>query len=129
MSVVGEILYCFVIACIKLSILLLYWHIFPLSTFRYLVSAMMAVVMGWALSGAFASGFQCTPFAYAYDPESYPDGHCINLGLQNLVSGIINVVTDFAIIGMVIPLVWKLQISRRKKWFVTIAFAAGSRYV
>lgn len=90
---------------------------------------MVAVVAGWAVSGAFAAIFQCMPISYAWDIEMLSEGSCINLGLQTLISGIINVITDFVIVGMVIPLVWKLQISRQKKWFVTVMFAAGSRCV
>lgn len=127
MSVIGEFLYVFTIACIKFSVLSLYATIFPQRKFHYCVWAMAAFIGAWALSGAFTALFQCTPFSHAYDPASSPDGFCINFGLQNLVSGIVNVITDFIIVGMVVPLVWKLQISRQKKWLVVVTFIIGSR--
>ena len=52
-------------------------------------------------------------------------GHCINYSDVVLALGIITVATDFLILALPIPLVWRIQISRRKKWLITFNFMLG----
>ncbi|KAI8628967.1 hypothetical protein F5Y19DRAFT_464918 [Xylariaceae sp. FL1651] len=124
LSIVGEAFYVLAMAFIKFSVLALYSKIFPIRKFRYWVWSVTIFVAGWAISGAFVAIFQCTPIDYVWRPDV--PGSCVNLGLQNIISGVINVFTDVFIVAMVIPLVWNLHIAEHKKWLLIVTFAVGS---
>ncbi|KAI1416809.1 hypothetical protein F5Y13DRAFT_204156 [Hypoxylon sp. FL1857] len=123
-SIIGEAGYVLAIACIKFSLLSLYYHIFAIRSFHCLIWGIAVFLAGWAISGTFVAIFQCTPISYVWEPER--GGFCINFGLQNLISGIINVITDIFLVVMVIPLVWKLHIAKQKKWLVLSTFVVAS---
>ncbi|KAI0378947.1 hypothetical protein F5Y04DRAFT_290669 [Hypomontagnella monticulosa] len=123
-SILGDIGYVLAVAFIKFSVLSLYYHIFPIRRFHYLVWGITVFLAAWAISGTFVAIFQCTPISYVWEPES--GGFCIDFGLQNLILGILNVITDCLLVGMVIPLVWKLQVSKQKRWLLLCTFAIAS---
>ncbi|KAI0180162.1 hypothetical protein GGR52DRAFT_230252 [Hypoxylon sp. FL1284] len=126
-SIIGAVGYVLAVACIKSSLLSLYYLICPIRWFHYLIWGVAAFLAGWAISAAFVTIFQCTPIPYGWMPEL--GGLCIDYGLQNLISGITNVATDIFLVVMVIPLVWKLHIAKQKKWLVLNTFAIASRYI
>ncbi|KAI1215083.1 uncharacterized protein F4807DRAFT_466395 [Annulohypoxylon truncatum] len=121
--ILDENTYCYAMAFIKLSILSLYANIFPSRRFRYFLWAVAVFVIAWALSIANVAIFQCRPIAYGWDPTI--EGSCLNYGLVVLVSGIINIITDFTILCMPIPLIWRLHATRQKKVELSIIFALG----
>ncbi|KAI0489562.1 hypothetical protein F4859DRAFT_157058 [Xylaria cf. heliscus] len=110
-------------AFIKLSILSLYGNIFSSKRFHYALWIVATVVSTWALSIATVGIFQCWPIAYGWG--GIPDGYCFNYGLVVLVAGVVNIITDFTILGMPIPFIWKLHTTRQKKWELTFTFALG----
>ncbi|KAF2965286.1 hypothetical protein GQX73_g8295 [Xylaria multiplex] len=124
LNIADENTYCYAMAFIKLSILSLYGNIFSSKRFHYVLWTVAAIVCTWAISIATVAIFQCTPIAFGWDP-TIPGGFCINYGLVVLVAGVINIITDFTILGMPIPLIWRLNISKQKKRELTITFALG----
>ncbi|KAL8628661.1 hypothetical protein Q9189_005609, partial [Teloschistes chrysophthalmus] len=52
-------------------------------------------------------------------------GHCNNPAAWFIASGIFNVVSDFAILILPIPCIWKLQLPKKKKVMVSAVFATG----
>ncbi|KAI2633170.1 hypothetical protein GGS26DRAFT_590766 [Hypomontagnella submonticulosa] len=123
-SIIGDVGYVLTIAFIKFSVLSLYNNIFPIRRFHYLVWSLAIFLAAWTFSGTFVAIFQCTPISYVWEPER--GGFCINFGLQNLILGILNVITDAFLVAMVIPLVWKLQVSKQKRWLLLCTFAIAS---
>ncbi|KAI8631140.1 hypothetical protein F5Y19DRAFT_425215 [Xylariaceae sp. FL1651] len=123
LGLVSELVYFNVIAFLKLSILSFYGHIFPQRPFHYWLWGVATLVAAWDISFTFATIFQCYPISYAWDTNQ--PGYCINYGNSQLASGVINIITDFLILAMPIPLVWKLNISKHKKRQVTLTFAIG----
>lgn len=109
---------------LKFSILSLYGSIFPSRTFRLYLWAVAIFILGWTLTASLGAFLQCVPIAKAYDGSL--DGYCIHFGQLTLVVGICNVITDFVIIALPIPLVLKLNTSAEKKRVITATFAAGS---
>lgn len=55
-------------------------------------------------------------------------GYCISYGALLLVCTISNIITDFIILLMPIPLILKLQTSRQKKRLIVFTFGMGGRY-
>ncbi|KAI1436713.1 hypothetical protein GGR50DRAFT_185938 [Xylaria sp. CBS 124048] len=125
LNIADENTYCYSMAFLKLSILSLYSNIFPYRWFHFAVWVIAAIVSSWAIAFGTAAIFQCWPIPYGWDP-TIPGGFCIDYGLVVLVAGVINIITDFIILAMPIPVIWKLQASRQSKWELTFMFALGS---
>ena len=121
---VASIFYCACIACIKASILYLYRRIFPQKWFRNALIATGSFNLMWFIAAFFGTIFQCVPISLLWDLET--PGYCINYHDGVLAFGGITVATDFLILVLPIPLVWRIQISRRKKWLITFTFMLGS---
>ncbi|RYP41490.1 hypothetical protein DL767_000995 [Monosporascus sp. MG133] len=124
LSLLGETIYFYSMAFIKLSILSLYARIFPSRRFRWYLWGIAAFMVAWALQGSFVTVFQCTPIEYGWNRE-LPGGRCINYGLSVLISGIANIITDFVILCAPIPLVLRLQVTPQKKRLLIFTFALG----
>ncbi|KAH6605229.1 integral membrane [Trichoderma cornu-damae] len=127
-NIINENLYCVCMAFLKFSILSLYHSIFPQKRFHYCLAAVAVFMVLWAVTCAFVAIFQCTPIAYGWDP-TIAGGFCINYGALVLVAGILNIITDFVILAMPIPLVLKLNLSPQRKRMVILTFAMGGRQV
>ena len=108
---------------LKFSILSLYGTIFQSRTFRYYLWGVGIFIGGWAITSALGAILQCVPIAKAYDKSL--NGYCIHYGELSLVVGICNVVTDFVIIILPIPIVMKMHVSAKKKGMIITIFAAG----
>ncbi|KAI0108737.1 hypothetical protein F4776DRAFT_643591 [Hypoxylon sp. NC0597] len=124
LNIADEHTYAYTMAFIKLSILRLYGSIFVSQRFNYCLWVIAAVMIAWAISCGLASVLQCMPISHTWDPLMREDS-CINYGVSLLVSGVINIVTDFAILAIPIPMVLRLQISKQKKWLLIFTFAMG----
>ena len=118
-----ECFYCAAILCTKLSILCLYNRIFPQRWFRVASIVLAAFISSWALAAVFVSIFQCIPVSSQWDPKI--SGHCVNYGSSVRATGIINIITDFILLGLPMPLVWRIKTSTTKKWQLTITFVLG----
>ena len=68
---------------------------------------------------------QCYPRMRIWAPLTTP-GHCINTSAAYLSSGVFNVITDFAILFLPMPSLWKLQMPKHKKILTIAIFATGS---
>lgn len=112
------------ISFIKYSILAQYHRIFPSKQFHKVLYLVGAIVTSWALSAFFASIFNCYPVRRSWD-TTVP-GHCIDYGKVTLIIGIFNIFIDFAMLAAPMPLLWNLQMSTRRKVFLSGAFVAGS---
>lgn len=119
-----EMIYFPAVALPKLSILSLYFRIFPNEVFRAMTLTIAAiVVLNW-LAFVLASTFQCSPVAYQWD-KSIEGGHCFDILLFYRMVNVPNIVTDIAMLILPMPMVWKLHTSRLRKFGLTICFLAG----
>lgn len=123
-----EVLYNPAIACVKISMLLLYNRIFPDQKFRYGLIAIGSFVIVYSTIVSFTAIFQCRPTAAAWDP--YIEGaKCIDFGKEAIVFSIINAITDVVIVVLPMPLLWRMQMEWRRKVQVMAMFATSSVYV
>ncbi|KAI1490019.1 hypothetical protein F5X96DRAFT_679383 [Biscogniauxia mediterranea] len=123
-SILTECFYFPSMLFIKLSILSLYASIFPVKRFHWWLKAVAVFMGAWALQGVFVTIFQCVPVEYGWNRE-IPGGYCINYGASTIVTIVCNILTDFVVLLMPIPLVSKLQVSRQKKRLIMLTFALG----
>ncbi|KAI1763486.1 hypothetical protein GGR53DRAFT_467259 [Hypoxylon sp. FL1150] len=110
---------------IKFSILRFYGSIFTSRAFHYSLWGVAILVGGLTVATPIVTVIQCVPIEFGWD-KTVTGGYCIDYGLMVLVVCIINIVTDFVILVMPIPLVRQLHVSRRRKDMLTITFAMGS---
>lgn len=66
----------------------------------------------------------CTPFAYNWDKKNI-DGHCVNLVAFFRWNGICNLLLDFLVLVLPIPMVWRLKIASRQKLELSGIFLLG----
>ncbi|KAI2463957.1 hypothetical protein F4781DRAFT_95366 [Annulohypoxylon bovei var. microspora] len=120
----SEVIYSVVIVTIKWSILAFYQRIFPQTWFRWALLGVAVFMGAWMFTTVFAISFQCIPIEYNWD-TTIKGGHCINIGQLALVTSILNVITDVAILVLPLPLVWKLNVSRQRRWGLVLLFGLG----
>ncbi|KAK0618505.1 hypothetical protein B0T17DRAFT_656595 [Bombardia bombarda] len=127
-SIIGEAAYGLSMGFMKLSILSLYGSIFvERPAFRWCLWGMALFITAWTLTSALGAFLQCIPITRAYDPTV--GGYCIHYGKLSLVVAVCNVITDFIIATMPIPIVMKIRMSHKKKVTIITIFAAGSTAV
>ncbi|CAJ2506924.1 Uu.00g081100.m01.CDS01 [Anthostomella pinea] len=109
---------------VKVGILLFYWRVFHTKGFRIGAMAVGALSAGIFLSNFFSFLLQCTPVSKFWDHEV--EGTCIDQNTFYLASAIINVLGDVAVLGLPLPVVWKLHTSKSKKWSLSFLFLLGA---
>lgn len=107
----------------KAAILIFYRRIFPQKWLHITIWVMLAVDVSYNLASMFATIMQCLPVEHQWD-TSVP-ATCIKYFAVVIYSGVFSVVTDFIILGMPIPLIYTLQISKIKKQELMVVFSWG----
>lgn len=67
--------------------------------------------------------FQCTPIPRMWD-HTLP-GHCFNMPVLYNLGATYNIASDLVILVLPMPIVWRLQMPRSKKYAVTGIFLMG----
>ena len=109
---------------VKLSVLLLYKRIFPL-TWSLWVCAFLSV--GYAVTVSVTISVACRPTSYFWSQWVDPaGGKClINLTTFYLWNAFANMLTDIIILCVPLPIIWKLQMPRKQKLAISGIFLLG----
>lgn len=67
----------------------------------------------------------CRPIQYYWD-KLIPGGHCETFGHGFTITAVINLLLDISVIVLPAPIVWKLQMARRRKVAVSLVFSLGA---
>lgn len=111
----------------KLSILTQYSRIFVLHSFRTVNIAMMIAVVVYSCWTVFSAIFACSPiqFFWQMDTTMFPNGKCLNRLAVWYTNAALNIVSDIIIAAMPLPLLKSLNIPKRSKIALMIAFGLG----
>lgn len=111
-------------AAVKLSLLLLLRRIFASSRpFRATTTAFAAVLVVWCLTVVFFQVFSCAPVHSFWD---FADRRsCIDTTKFYNGVAISNILFDFILLALPLPMIWQLQMSIRKKIQVSFIFILG----
>ncbi|KAF4120644.1 hypothetical protein GMORB2_2647 [Geosmithia morbida] len=120
---VAEILYAWNLGWTKLSLLLMYYRIFRVSYFKKMAWAVGAFVMAWVVCVTFLFIFICVPVQKLWYPEL--PGRCIDQVGTWISNAASTLFTDLIILCLPIPQIWRLQLSKREKIGLTMAFGLG----
>lgn len=102
--------------------LLQYRRIFPTKKFQLANWLTMAVVVAYTIWTVFSSIFSCTPVRAFWTHEK---STCLNQFAVWFTNAAINILTDFAIILLPIPVIQKLNLGKRQKIGLISIFAVG----
>lgn len=108
---------------IKISIVCFYRRIFSVPYFNNFSIALSCLMAAWAAGIFFACAGQCRPLS-AYWDKSIP-GHCFDPVLFFIVNQIFNIVMDFILLLIPIPIIWRLHRAWQEKLELTAVFAVG----
>jgi hypothetical protein len=117
-------MYKVVITFNKMSLLLFYLRVFPQQKFRLLCYAGLAFVGCSGFVYIIATIFQCTPIHHYWDRTIF-GGHCILSAPFWISYATVNIITDFYILCLPMPLLWKLTLSNKNKLGIMGCFALG----
>ncbi|KAF2737892.1 hypothetical protein EJ04DRAFT_460651 [Polyplosphaeria fusca] len=117
------VLYPLSVCFIKLSILAFYCRVFPMRWLKHTALALGTFIVAATLTKVMGDIFQCLPVDSAWNPT--PNKKCINFVSLVIVSGVLNIVTDFIILALPVPVLWRLKVTRVKKWELIGVFLAG----
>lgn len=111
----------------KLSILLLYLRLLVPTRWSPLwttIHIFIFIAAAFYMALTLVKVFQCQPQTKAYH-RSMP-GHCINIGVLLIVSGMFNTISDALILLVPIKACWTLNMSWQKKVAVCAVFTIGA---
>lgn len=109
----------------KLAILALYMRIFTTGKSQTIAKVMSVCLILFWLSGVIASFVMCRPFAYNWD-KTIQGGKCGDLMAGYRYISIPNIVSDFFILILPLPTLWKLQVDLGVKIGLFMTFVFGS---
>lgn len=118
------IVYNVAVCLTKISILLQYRRIFSNTVLRKVILFGLGFLICWGVTLCFLLPLVCVPVARFWDPENV-DGFCLNSGTIWYVMAGVNVVTDFAVFSMPIPVISSLHLPARQKAMLLIVFTLG----
>ncbi|KAJ5496921.1 hypothetical protein N7463_008908 [Penicillium fimorum] len=113
------------LSCTKVSILLLYLRIFPVTWVVRISWVTMGVIIAWTIGTVLAGCLICRPFAFNWD-QTIPGGSCGDQVTSFTVTGVINLVTDVVVLVTPMPLLYNLQMASYKKVTFIIIFGLGA---
>ena len=87
------------------------------------MALIVALGCGWILEAVLI----CRPLDKDWDPHLH--GVCGSNDNGVLVGGILNVITDFTMITLPMPMIWRLQMAPQRKVALTVIFGLGFMYV
>ncbi|GJC91417.1 integral membrane protein [Colletotrichum higginsianum] len=117
------VLYNIATTVVKLSILLQYRRIFSSDWMQRLTTWGLAFMSAWTIMLCFLLPLMCVPVAAFWD-ESV-EGRCIDLLTSWYVMAGVNLVADFVMFSMPIPVINSLQLPRRQKRMLFFVFGLG----
>lgn len=108
----------------KVSILVQYLRIFPTRRFRIVCFSVLGLVALYGIWALFGSIFLCYPVRFFWD-KSIQDGKCLDQFAVWFSNASMNILQDFVILLLPMPMLRSLDIPRRQKRALMMVFALG----
>ncbi|THC88925.1 hypothetical protein EYZ11_011626 [Aspergillus tanneri] len=121
---VCEILYTLSLCFNKYSILLFFWRIFKFTNIRIPIYVLASIITAWGLGVILTTVFQCVPIQGLWDYSI--SAHCgVKINEFFIGNAVPNIITDWALLILPLPYVWKSQRTAVQKIALCGAFAMG----
>ncbi|CCX15043.1 hypothetical protein FPQ18DRAFT_300971 [Pyronema domesticum] len=129
MGYIGQILYVASLACVKISLLLFLQRIFPSSAMRRTLRGILIFVLCFSVTNIFLFAFQCDTPEYYFQKikatAKKSGGVCLAPQVVYYPMAAINIVTDFVIWLLPVPMIIKARLTRREKLGLLWVFIIG----
>ncbi|TKA61785.1 hypothetical protein B0A49_09467 [Cryomyces minteri] len=122
---IAQVVYKAEICLTKVSIICCYLRVFPGRNIERLGYGLLVIVVPWSLGSIVATVLQCIPPAASWD-KFIKKAHCINSNAFWEAYGVINILTDVAILVLPVRDIAKLQMRLRDKAGLLVAFMLGA---
>ena len=126
------ILYCIAMCLTKVSILLQYLHFFvPVKKTDFVwwsAYGLIGINVVFYFIWIFANSFACSPVQKYWTPWML-EGTCMDFTTLFIVPTVVNSFTDFVILILPQIVIWRLQLSAKRKLGVATVFFTGFLYV
>ena len=111
----------------QLSILAFYLRIATSPKLRTTTFILMGIVTCFGIGNTGAMIFQCQPVSFFWDGwKGETSGRCtVDVRLFGFIRGAIEIMLDVAILSLPLPMLARLQMSRKKKVQIISMFAVG----
>ena len=104
--------------------LLFYIRMFPVRAFRMLCWIITGINLLSLVAVILSTLLICRPITYSFD-KTIPGGSCGDLLRFELFTAVWNLISDFIVVVLPMPMLWKLQLQTKKKVGLCIAFGMG----
>lgn len=122
-QLISGVFYLWNLCWTKLSLLLMYYRIFHIHSFKKQTTVVGAIVIVCTLMSSFLTTFRCIPVQKTWMPQV--QGRCTNeLGAWLAINSC-TVLTDVMILVLPTPLVWRLHLKKGDKVGLTLIFGLG----
>ncbi|KAL2870082.1 uncharacterized protein BJX67DRAFT_378628 [Aspergillus lucknowensis] len=108
---------------IKISIVCFYGRVFTVKPFQWASFAINTLIAAWGAAIFLACALQCRPLNSYWD-NSVP-GTCFDSNKFIIVNQVFNVIMDFVILALPVPMIWNLQRAWQDKLALNGVFALG----
>ncbi|KAK6840274.1 hypothetical protein PG995_016028 [Apiospora arundinis] len=120
---VSIILYNVGLCLIKVSILLQYRRIFTQQVTQWMSGGLLAFILAWTVTLSVLLPLVCYPVEKFWEPAL--PGSCVDqLAVWYVMAGV-NIVTDFAIFIIPLPVIKSLQLPTKQKMLLVVVFGLG----
>lgn len=115
-----------VLGLTKTAILAFFLQLFPNEGFRKVCWATVGACAVFFPTFSLFTIFYCTPVSYTWEGwTGEVQGRCLNYNLFAWIQTSINIVLDTFILLMPLPLLWRLNMGRRKRILLMCMFSVG----
>ncbi|KAK7942415.1 uncharacterized protein PG986_011528 [Apiospora aurea] len=120
---VSIILYNVGLCLIKVSILLQYRRIFTQKLTQWMSGGLLGFILAWTVTLSVLLPLVCYPVDKFWEPAL--PGSCVNqLAVWYVMAGV-NIITDFAIFIIPLPVIKSLQLPTKQKMLLVVVFGLG----
>jgi hypothetical protein len=124
---VNNCAYAFGQVTVKISLCLLYRHLFLSTRLHKLIDITIAYSVAWGIAFVGVAIFSCRPIHafWEFSLQALPSTYCINNRAWYVGQAVPNILTDILVLLMPIKQVWALQLDKRSKLALVFIFALG----
>lgn len=124
---VNNIAYAFGQVTVKISLCLLYRHLFTSTKLHMLIDLTIIYSVLWGIAFIGVAIGSCRPIHAFWDftLQTLPTTYCINNRAWYLGQAIPNILTDILVLCMPIKQIWGLRLDRKSKSALVLIFALG----
>ncbi|KAF2152520.1 hypothetical protein K461DRAFT_148314 [Myriangium duriaei CBS 260.36] len=122
--IVIPIMYAFAVSLPKIAILVFYRRIFTERRERFLVWVCNGIIIANLIVAVLGSCLACIPLNALWDPTV--KGRCYDITASFRYISLPNIITDFVMLVLPLPTVWKLQVPKRTKVGLAVTLLTGS---